>query len=185
MERPHLMFDSAFKILNEGRAKLGKPAFLWEGRLYAIAQELADHAWSQYQAGRLSFKDAHWEFLERGARHGWTDRLDVHPPDAPRGTGNRGEYGVSGQSDGDAPRDLDGWRHPVRSVDELVRDAVSILTGNQLKYNEGHRVDFRISWTHAAIGYTGGIAIIEYGFLNEPNPKPGPTPTPDSEISFY
>jgi hypothetical protein len=167
------MFDSAFKILNEGRARLGRPAFAWEERLHAIAQELADRSWSRYQEGRLSSRDAHWEFLERGARHGWVDRLDVHPSDAPRGSGNRGEYGVSGQSDGDAPRDRSGWRHPIRPVDDLVRDAVALLTGDRLPYNEGHRVDFRISWTHAAIGHAGGILIIEYGFLPEP------------EIGFY
>lgn len=168
--------DAAFKILNEGRAKLGKPPFEWEDRLHAIAQELADHAWAEYQAGRLSQRDAHWQFLERATRHGWTDRLDLHPPDAPRGTGNRGEYGVSGQSDGDAPRDLDGWRHPARPVEDLVQDAIDILTGDQLPYNEGHRVDFRIGWTHAAIGYTGGIMIIEYGFL---------TSDPDPDVRFY
>jgi hypothetical protein len=144
-----------FAIVNRGRARIGKPSFAWDDTLYKIVQDLVEKAWSLYLAGEFGETDAHWDFIGRGRRHGWT--------------GARAEYGVGGDSackDASGkvwPRDRDNWCHPPVTATWAADNAVRNLLDRGLPPNEGHVRDFRGPWTHAAIGHHQGMFAIEYG----------------------
>jgi hypothetical protein len=129
--------------------------FAWDDTLYKIVQDLVEKAWSLYLAGEFGETDAHWDFIGRGRRHGWT--------------GARAEYGVGGDSackDASGkvwPRDRDNWCHPPVTATWAADNAVRNLLDRGLPPNEGHVRDFRGPWTHAAIGHHEGMFAIEYG----------------------
>lgn len=156
----------AFRIINQGRAAIGKPAFAWSPKLAASAQELADWGWAAYLCGSADItSDPHHDFVGRLERNGvvkpgesWVDKASEC---GLSGTSfNRGEDGKT------YPRDRSGWCYPYRTPVNFARDDVYELgTGPFAKQNptEKHVADFNGIWTHIGIGWAGGMFVIDYG----------------------
>lgn len=160
-----LEYIQAMKIINEGRASIGKPPFDWSNQLHLSAQELAEWGWKHYLANDLDVTEhAHFEFTERLVRAGVIVENQSW-------SGIASECGIDGTSDtlGEDgvryPPDPSGWSHPFKSVETHAKGYVYDLTKSNIAkdLNEGHVRDFRGAWTHIGLGYRGGCFVVDYG----------------------
>jgi hypothetical protein len=150
----------AWKIINDGREKVGAPRMRWDARLAAMAEDMADWAQINRNAGRDYLADAHHGFVERAIKHGWpwSDASGRMRPGPPGESANWSECGAIGGG---------GVGYPVMSAEDHARDVVKTLTSGQLPRNEGHVRDFHASWTHGGLGLSADrrFFIVEYGYV--------------------
>jgi hypothetical protein len=151
----------AWKIINEGRQRVGARSLAWDSRLAAMAQDMADWAQLNRNAGRDYLADAHHGFVDRAIRHGWPwsdpdGRMRRGPPDV--GGANWSECGAIGGG---------GTHYPVMSAEEHARDVVNTLTSGQLPRDEGHVRDFHGGFNLGGLGLSADrrFFIIEYGYI--------------------
>jgi hypothetical protein len=135
------MSQAVLDILNAARVDHYLPAYRWDDRLAAAAQEECDNL--AHRIGHV-----HDGMVERLRKAGWPYDIMVSP--------RRHRAGMPGNAS-------EGW---LGTTESTVEDAARqwIDTMRRMPPWEGHRKDWEADYNRVGVGFTPGNFVIMYGF---------------------